>query len=178
MTMGQGQSKENVKKWGEAFTPPQATFKMVLFPEIRDALKDWRYPLVDPGGVGQGQFPATELVLRMFYNIDQLDDKEALRELYTIAGIDIQEESIEECKTHMLATFCDAFEFFTGKKLEPLIIMFAASIIAHNFIVGDSLNDLDACLDRLGFPYNKNTAPEPKSKKKKPPKESRQLTLF
>ena len=71
MTMGQGFSRENVKQHGEVFTPPMMTFKMMLLPEVRDVLTDLRNAPLDPC-VGQGQFPATQLVLRMLYNLDRL----------------------------------------------------------------------------------------------------------
>ena len=130
--------------------------------------------------MGQGQFPATQLVLRMLYNLDRLDERTALHALYTIYGIDIQAESIDECKAHMLATFCDAYEFFTGREVPLNLLRFATAIIEHNFIVGDSLNDYANCLDRLGFheEAERVRAAAKSDKKKKPPKESRQLTLF
>ena len=179
MTMGQGFSRENVKQHGEVFTPPMMTFKMMLLPEVRDVLTDLRNAPTDPC-VGQGQFPATQLVLRMLYNLDRLDERTALHALYTIYGIDIQAESIDECKAHMLATFCDAYEFFTGREVPLNLLRFATSIIEHNFIVGDSLNDCANCLDRLGFheEAERARAMAKPDKKRKPPKESRQLTLF
>lgn len=185
MTMGQGASKENVKQFGEVFTPPFMTFQMALAPEVRDTLTDLRNATTDPC-VGQGQFPATWLVLRMLYNIDRLDERTALHALYTLYGIDIQAESIDECKAHMLATFCDAWEFFTGREVPLELLEFAPAIIEHNFIVGDSLNDFPNCLERLGFheeaerarAFEAEKQSGGKSKKKKPPEESRQLTLF
>lgn len=180
MTMGQGFSRENVKNFAEAFTPPQLTFQMMLMPEMRDVLKDLRNAPTDPC-VGQGQFPATQLVLRMFYNLDRLDERTALHALYTLYGIDIQAESIDECKAHMLATFCDAWEFFTGKEVSLNLLRFATSIIEHNFIVGDSEKDCANCLDRLGLHEAAERArafEAEKNPKKKPKKESRQLTLF
>lgn len=185
MTMGQGFSRENVANFAEVFTPPFMTFQMALVPEVRDTLTDLRNAPIDPC-VGQGQFPATWLVLRMFYNVDRLDERAALHALYTLYGIDIQEESIDECKAHMLATFCEAWEFFTGREVPLELLGFAPAIIEHNFIVGDSLNDWANCLERLGFPEEAERARAfeaekksgGKSKKKKPKKESRQLTLF
>lgn len=179
MAMGVGTSKDNVKHFGEVFTPPKMTFRMMLLPEMRDVLTDLRIALNDPCA-GQGQFPATQLVLRMFYNIGRLDERTALHALYTLYGIDIQEESIDECKAHMLATFCDAYEFFTGREVPLNLLRFAVSIIEHNFIVGDSLNDWANCLERLGLheeAERARAAAEP-DKKGKPPKESRQPTLF
>ena len=177
MTMGQGASLENKQKFAEVFTPAPTVFEMVLLPEMRDALQDVDTPICDPC-VGQGQFPAAELVLKMFYNIDRLDDKAALRALNSLFGIDIQLESVDECRAHMLATICDTFEFFTGRQFDK--ILFAASIIHHNFIQGDSLKDWANCLDRLDLHYlaekvRANHAAEKKPKRKR---DDRQLTLF
>lgn len=170
--MGQGWNRDNVRNFAEVFTPAPTVFEMVLLPEIRDALQDVDTPICDPC-VGQGQFPAAELVLKMFYNIDRLDDKAALRALNSLFGIDIQLESVDECRAHMLATICDAFEFFTGRQFDK--ILFAASIIHHNFIQGDSLNDWANCLERLDLHYLAEKVRANHAKRKR---DDRQLTLF
>lgn len=162
--MGDGASKENIKKYAEVFTPPQTTFLMGLLPEVRDTLTDVDKPVYDPF-VGQGQFPATWLVLRMFYNLDRLDDKLALRALYSLYGNDIQEQSVDECRAHMLATICEAYEFFTGKNFPAQCITYAAAIIERNFFVADTAKLWN--IDMTGKP-----------KKEKPPQDSQQLTLF
>ena len=163
--MGQGWNRDNVRNFAEVFTPASLAFEMELLPEMRDALQDVDTPICDPT-VGQGQFTATALVLKMFYNLDKLDGRTALRALWHI-----QQESIDECRTHMFASLCAAFEFFTGNKLAPLEIMYGRAIVEHNFIQGDSLNDWANCLDRLDLHY----LAEKKPKRKR---DDRQLTLF
>lgn len=139
--MGQGWSKEKAKTHGEVFTPPQVTFKMMMLSDVRDVLLDVERVLFDPF-VGQGQFPATELVLRLFFNIERLDEVFALKALASLYGVDIQAESIDECRAHMLATICEAYEFFTGRPFTK--VLEAAAIIRRNFIVGDSPEMLSA----------------------------------
>ena len=137
---------------------------MALMPEMRESLTNVDRQTYDPF-VGQGQFPATWLVLRMFFNIDKLDDRLALRALYSLYGNDIQEQSVDECRAHMLATICEAYRFFTGKDFPAQCITYAAAIIEHNFFVADTAKLWNIDMDG-------------KPKKKKPPQDSRQLTLF
>lgn len=179
MTMGQGASLENKQKFAEVFTPASIAFEMELLPEMRDALQDVDTPICDPC-VGQGQFTATALVLKMFYNLDKLDGRMALRALWHLYGVDIQHDSIDECRTHLFATLTAAFEFFTGYKLAPLEIMYARAIVEHNFIQGDSLNDWANCLDRLDLHYlaEKVRSNHAAAKKPERKRDDRQLTLF
>ena len=177
--MGQGWNRDNVRDFAEVFTPASIAFEMELLPEMRDALQDVDTPICDPT-VGQGQFTATALVLKMFYNLDNLDGRTALSALWHLYGVDIQRESIDECRTHMFASLCAAFEFFTGNKLAPLEIRYGRAIVEHNFIQGDSLKDWANCLDRLDLHYlaekvRANHAAEKKPKRKR---DDRQLTLF
>lgn len=172
--MGQGWNRDNVRNFAEVFTPAFIAFEMELLPEMRDALQDVDTPICDPC-VGQGQFTATALVLKMFYNLDKLDGRTALRALWHLYGVDIQQESIDECRTHMFATLCGAYEFFTGNKLAPLEIMYGRAIVEHNFIQGDSLNDWANCLERLDLHY---LAEKVRANHAKPKRDDRQLTLF
>ncbi len=174
--MGQGWNRDNVRNFAEVFTPAFMTFEMELLPEMRDALQDVDTPICDPC-VGQGQFTATALVLKMFYNLDKLDGRTALRALWHLYGVDIQQESIDECRTHMFATLCAAYEFFTGNKLTAMEIMYARAIVEHNFIQGDSLNDWANCLERLDLHYlaEKVRANHSKPKRKR---DDRQISLF
>lgn len=178
MTMGQGSSRDNARHFAEVFTPPATVFEMLLLPDIRDVLEDIDQPICDPC-CGQGQFPAAALALKMFYNLERLDGKAALRALYSLYGVDIQQESVNECREHMFATLCDALEFLTGKKLTAEEIMYGWAIIERHFIQGDSLNDWAECLDRLGAHEEaarvRSQTPEKKPKRKR---KERQLSLF
>ena len=138
MTMGQDYSAKTDARKGTVYSPPQLTFQMILTPEIREDLVDVSKGMFDPC-CGHGQFPATEIVLRLFFNIDRLDEVTAFCALSTIYGMDVSAKSVDLCKAHMLDAFCDAFEFFTGREFKNFMI--AAHVINRNFAVGDSLNN-------------------------------------
>ena len=129
---------ERKKKLGEIFTPPGIVFKMVMIPEVHEDLKNLEKPFFDPG-VGEGQFPCAELVLKMFYNLDKLNEEKAIRILKSICGMDIQAENVDKCRAHILATFCDAYQFFIGEEISETTLCKAIIIIAQNFKTGDSL---------------------------------------
>ena len=134
----QTETKDKVKKYGEIFTPPGIVFKMVMIPEVREDLKILEKPFFDPC-VGEGQFPCAELVLKMFYNLDKLNEEKAIRILKSICGMDIQAENVDKCRAHILATFCNAYQFFTGEEISESTLCKAITIIAQNFKTGDSL---------------------------------------
>ena len=134
----QTETKDKVKKYGEIFTPPGIVFKMVMIPEVREDLKILEKPFFDPC-VGEGQFPCAELVLKMFYNLDKLNEEKAIRILKSICGMDIQAENVDKCRAHILATFCDAYLFFIGEEISEATLCKAITIIAQNFKTGDSL---------------------------------------
>lgn len=133
----QGQiSKEQVKKFAEVFTPPGIVFTMILQDGIRPLVEDVDKTIFDPA-LGYGQFPCAELVLKMFYNLERLDEDIALRALRSLYGVDIQAASVAKAHEHLLLTLQDAYKFFTGKEFTRLDE--ARAIIAENFIQGDSL---------------------------------------
>lgn len=124
------------KSHAEVFTPGGLCFEMCLNPDLRDLFTNVDATVLDPA-VGQGQFPCTELVLKMFCNVDKLDEDLALRALRSLYGIDIQESSITECKIHLLQTLRDAYKFFTGNDFTRFDEAFA--IVNENMVVGDSM---------------------------------------
>lgn len=129
-------SKDKVKKHGEVFTPAGTVFEMVMRSEVRDVLTDVDKLIFDPA-IGQGQFPCAELVLKLFYNLDRLDDELALRALKSLYGMDIQSVNVDRTRVHLLYTIKAAYKFFTGRDFEK--IDEAIWIIRRNIIVGDSL---------------------------------------
>ncbi|MBR4032567.1 MAG: hypothetical protein IKP64_14145 [Selenomonadaceae bacterium] len=124
------------KSHAEVFTPAGVVFEMILADGIRPLLQDVDKTILDPA-VGQGQFPCAELVWKLFFAIDSLDEVKALRALKSLYGIDIQPSSVATTREHLLQTLCDAFNFFTGKKFSRLNV--ARMIVDDNFICGDSL---------------------------------------
>jgi len=138
MTMPYTTSKtEAYHKHAEVFTPPWCVFLMILNSGIREVVKGVDKTMFDPA-VGHGQYPCAELVWKMFYNLDALDEPTAIRALASLYGIDIQATSVASCRENLKATLADAYEFFTGKKFSvPTTVL--DEILEKNFIVGDSL---------------------------------------
>lgn len=129
-------SKGNAKKYGEVFTPPQIVLEMILQDGIRDCLVDVNKTMFDPA-VGEGQFPTCELVWKMFFSVERLDEETALRALASLYGVDIQSTSVAKCKEHLLETICAAYKFFTGQEFTRMEE--AREILDQNIIVGNSL---------------------------------------
>ena len=127
-------SKERVKKHAEVFSPAGLVFEMIMYADMRECLQIDK-TILDPA-VGEGQFPCAELVMKMFYNLERLDEETALRALASLYGIDIQPSSVEKARTHLLLTLQDAYRFFTGKEFTRLDE--AQEIVGRNMIIGDS----------------------------------------
>lgn len=130
------ESKDKTRKYGEVFTPAGVVFEMILHNDLRDGFVNVDQKIFDPA-VGEGQFPCAELVLKMFCNVDHLDEFVALRALNSLFGMDIQPANVEKAHQHLLATLIDAYKFFTGDDFS--YIDDAKKIIEHNITVGDSL---------------------------------------
>lgn len=128
-------SKENSKKFAEVFTPTGVVFEM-LIPNFNDLLRDPDKTLFDPA-VGEGQFPCAELVLKLFFNVERLDEDLAIRALKSLYGMDIQPTSVVKARNHLIATLQDAYRFFTGNEFSRLDE--ARAIVDKNIMVGDSL---------------------------------------
>ena len=128
-------SKENSKKFAEVFTPAGTVFEM-LIPTCNDLLRHPDKTVFDPA-VGEGQFPCAELVLKLFFNVERLDEELALRALKSLYAMDIQATSVVKARNHLIATLQDAFRFFTGNEFTRLDE--ARAIVEKNIMVGDSL---------------------------------------
>ena len=138
-------SKENVANFAEVFTPPGVVFEMILQDGIRSCIADVDKTILDPA-CGHGQFPCAELVWKMFFGLDKLSEDFVLRALKSLYGIDIQPDSIEKTKNHLIQTACDAYKFFTGDEFTRTDE--ARKILDENFICGDSLKIMRKWADR------------------------------
>ena len=107
-------------------------FQMLLYPEVRDCLQ-FDKTILDPA-VGEGQFPCAALVLKFFYNLEQLDEDSALRALKSLYGIDLA--GVDKAKQHLRQTLADAFKYFTGREFSRWLE--ADIILDENFLQGDS----------------------------------------
>lgn len=124
------------KSHAEVFTPAGIVFDMILQDGLRPVLMDVQKTILDPA-VGEGQFPCAELVWKMFYNLDNLDEATALLALDSLYGIDIQPTSVTKAREHLLLTIRDAYKFFTGKEFTRTDE--ARAIVDERIIIGDSL---------------------------------------
>lgn len=124
------------KSHAEVFTPAGIVFDMILQDGLRPVLMDVQKTILDPA-VGEGQFPCAELVWKMFYNLDALDEATALLALDSLYGIDIQPTSVAKAREHLLLTIRDAYKFFTGKEFTRTDE--ARAIVGERIIIGDSL---------------------------------------
>ena len=124
------------KSHAEVFTPAGIVFDMILQDGLQPVLMDVQKTILDPA-VGEGQFPCAELVWKMFYNLDNLDEATALLALDSLYGIDIQPTSVTKAREHLLLTIRDAYKFFTGKEFTRTDE--ARAILGERIIIGDSL---------------------------------------
>lgn len=129
-------SKDNSRKFAEVFTPAGVVFDMILQEGLRDCLKGLDKTILDPA-VGEGQFPCAELVWKMFYNLDTLDEGKALIALDSLYGVDIQPASVAKAREHLLLTIRDAYQFFTDEEFTRMDE--ARAIVDERIIEGDSL---------------------------------------
>lgn len=139
-------SKERVRG-GEVFTPATTVFEMILLPDLRDVISDIDKTILDPAA-GQGQFPCTELFLKMFFNLDKLNDENCLRILKSIYGIELRKDNLNECHLHMLETFRKSYEYLTNKPCPIELFIKAGLIIKHNIIQGDALKIMQEWTDK------------------------------
>ena len=129
-------SKERAAKFAEVFTPPGTVFFMILQDGIRACVADVDKTIFDPA-CGHGQFPCAELVWKMFFGLERLNENFVLRALKSLYGVDIQPDSVTATKNHLIQTACDAYKFFTGNEFTRTNE--ARKILDENFICGDSL---------------------------------------
>ena len=132
-------------KHAEVFTPPGVVFSMILQDSIRSCVADVDKTILDPA-VGEGQFTCGELVWKLFFGLDRLNEEFVLRAIKSLHAIDIQPTSVEIAKQHMIKTACDAYKFFTGKEFTRTDD--ARKILDENFICGDSLKIMHDWTDR------------------------------
>ena len=97
------------KSHAEVFTPAGIVFDMILQDGLQPVLMDVQKTILDPA-VGEGQFPCAELVWKMFYNLDNLDEATALLALDSLYGIDIQPTSVTKAREHLLKRICILFK--------------------------------------------------------------------
>lgn len=127
------------KKFAQVFTPSGVVFFMIMHEEMRPCVQGLEKTMFDPC-CGEGQFPCAELVLKMFYNMEDLNEATALIALASLYGMDIQATSVEKTHNHLVETISAAYKFFTGEEFTEKEV--AKKIAEKNFWQGDSLKQM------------------------------------
>ena len=122
-------SKERVDEYGEVFTPEHIVAQMC------DCLGDeaWSDPFktfLEPS-CGTGNFLVE--ILKRKYKLCQTE-KDGLKALASVIGIEIQEDNCQECRGRLLEQFKTTFTTANDE-----VILLASQILDNNIICGDSL---------------------------------------
>lgn len=122
-------SKKRVKEFAEVFTPE------FIVRDMCDTIPSEIWERVDSTflepACGTGNFIVE--ILRRKYSVCKTE-KDGLKALASVVGIDIQQDNVEECKRRIMAQFMERFP-----NASELTILLASGIVANNIICGDSL---------------------------------------
>ena len=122
-------SKARVKEFGEVFTPDFIVNDMCdLIPsEIWDNIES---TFLEPA-CGNGNF-LVEILARKYERCK--DEKDGLKALASVFGIDIQSDNCEECRVRLLSQYIERFP-----KANGFTVILAVKILLNNIVCGDSL---------------------------------------
>ena len=122
-------SKARVKEFGEVFTPDFIVKDMCdLIPsEIWDNIES---TFLEPA-CGNGNF-LVEILARKYERCK--DEKDGLKALASVFGIDIQPDNCEECRVRLLSQYIERFP-----KANGFTVILAVKILLNNIVCGDSL---------------------------------------
>ena len=122
-------SKARVKEFGEVFTPDFIVNDMCdLIPsEIWDNIES---TFLEPA-CGNGNF-LVEILARKYERCK--DEKDGLKALASVFGIDIQCDNCEECRVRLLSQYIERFP-----KANGFTVILAVKILLNNIVCGDSL---------------------------------------
>ena len=122
-------SKQRVKDFAEVFTPSH------IVKDMCDLIPDSVWDNIDSTflepACGNGNF-LVEIYRRKLKLCK--DEKDGLKALASMVGIDIQADNCEECRKRLMTMFCEAFP-----NANEVCILLAAGILQNNIICGDSL---------------------------------------
>lgn len=122
-------SKQRVKDFAEVFTPSHIVKDMCdLIPDsVWDNIES---TFLEPA-CGNGNF-LVEIYERKLKLCK--DEKDGLKALASMVGIDIQADNCEECRKRLMAKYLEAFP-----NANEVCILLATGILQNNIICGDSL---------------------------------------
>lgn len=122
-------SKARVKERGEVFTAEREVKAMCdLIPE--EVWQDITKTFLEPA-CGTGNFLVEIFERKLKYC---KDEKDGLKALASIVGIDIMEDNVEESRIRLMTMYCKAFP-----KASEASLLLASGILRNNIICGDSL---------------------------------------
>lgn len=136
-------NKSRVKRFAEVFTAEREVKAMCdLIPS--DIWENIESTFLEPA-CGTGNF-LVEILARKYSHCK--NEKDGLKALASVVGVDIQEDNCHECRTRLLKQFIERFP-----KASELTILLASGILVNNIICGDALNPNDK-LKALGLTPN------------------------
>jgi len=138
--MNQIKNKTRVKQFAEVFTAEREVKAMCdLIPS--EVWENIESTFLEPA-CGTGNF-LVEILARKYKLCKS--EKDGLKALASVVGVDIQADNCHECRTRLLRQFIEQFP-----QASDLTILLASGILANNIICGDTLNPSEK-LKRLGF---------------------------
>lgn len=122
-------SKARVKERGEVFTAEREVKAMCdLIPE--EVWHDINATFLEPA-CGNGNFLVEIFERKLKYC---KDEKDGLKALASIVGIDIMEDNCFESRVRLMTMYCKAFP-----KVSEVSLLLASGILRNNILCGDSL---------------------------------------
>ena len=129
-TPAQIKSKQRVRERGEVFTAEREVKAMCdLIPED-EIWSDITKTFLEPA-CGTGNFLVEIFGRKLKYC---KDEKDGLKALASIVGIDIQQDNVEESRKRLMTMYRETFP-----KASEACLLLAAGILQNNIICGDSL---------------------------------------
>lgn len=123
-------SKARVREHAEVFTAEREVKAMCdLIPS--EVWENIESTFLEPA-CGTGNF-IVEILERKYQRCQ--NEKDGLKALVSVVGVDIQEDNCHECRTRLLKQFMERFP-----NASELTILLASGILANNIICGDFLN--------------------------------------
>ncbi len=123
-------SKARVREHAEVFTAKREVKAMCdLIPS--EVWENIESEFLEPA-CGTGNF-IVEILERKYQRCQ--NEKDGLKALVSVVGVDIQEDNCHECRTRLLRQYMERFP-----NASELTILLASGILTNNIICGDFLN--------------------------------------
>ena len=133
MVRSQIKSKQRVKDFAEVFTNEREVKAMCdLIP--KETWDNIESTFLEPC-CGTGNF-LVEILERKLQRCK--DERDGLKALASIVGIDIQQDNVDESRVRMLEIFCNHFP-----QANDFVKLLALNILENNIMCGDSLSIMD-----------------------------------